>query len=185
MSKMTVNRRDLLLGASALGLSACASISSPPNYVQLDEEAKALRKTLFNTYPPAKKAADNAAAYIIFPNITKAALLIGAMKGEGTLFAKDNIIGHYAVNGATVGIQAGIQNFSMVLFFMTEDAMAEFRASSGLELGMDVEYALPEYGSANMGASSNTYRKPVYALIFNQEGIMVGASLKGAIYTAI
>lgn len=183
MSSFDFTRRNLIIGGGAMALAGCSV--GTPNYERLDTEAEAVRSNLFGRYAPAKQAADNAAGYLIFPNITKAGFMIGGMTGEGALFSKENIIGHYSVKAASVGLQAGIQRFSMVLFFMTPEAMANFRASSGVELGTDIEYALPDYGSLSMGATSNTYRRPVYALIFNQGGVMIGASLKGAIYTAI
>ncbi len=183
MSNFLFDRRSFLAGAGALGLSACAP--SAPNYRILDQESLNVKTRLFNTYAPAKRAAEDAAGYLVFPEITKAGLVVGGMTGEGTLYSKDNVIGHYAVKAGSVGLQAGLQYFSMIVYFMTEEAMANFRAYSGVEIGTDVEYALPDYGSASYGASSATYRKPVYALIFNQGGAMLGASLKGAIYTAI
>ncbi len=182
MSKHFPNRRHILIGAGSLALAGCFG---PPNYQRLDAESQALSSNLFGRYAPARKAAADAAGYLVFPNITKAGFMVGGMTGEGTLFSKGNIIGHYSVKAASVGLQAGLQSFSMILFFMTEDAMADFRASGGVEIGTDVEYALPDYGSLSMGATTNTYRRPVYALIFNQGGVMVGASLKGAIYQAI
>lgn len=176
-------RRGFLVGTSALALVACTTRS--PDYVQLDADAQNVKEQLFQSYPAAKTAARDAAGYLLFPNITKAGLIVGGAVGDGTLYSKGNVIGHYRLNAASWGLQAGVQNFSMILYFMTPEAMADFRESDGVAFGTDIEYTLPDYGSLNIGASSATYNKPVYALIFNQQGVMVGASLNGAIYNQV
>lgn len=181
--RQNITRRGFMISTSALAVAACAP--SEIDYSYLDSTARDVKDRLFINYPEAKSAAEQAAGYIVFPSITKAGLIVGGMTGDGTLFSKSNIIGHYNVKAASWGLQAGIQSFSMILYFMTPEAMATFRESRGVEFGTDVEYTLPKYGSLSIGASSATFNKPVYALIFNQEGIMVGASLKGAIYTQI
>ncbi len=156
-----------------------------PDYAELDQQSMQLRDKLFFEHDEMRKAAKDAAGYIVFPNVTKAGLVVGGMKGDGTLFVKGNIVGHYQVTGASWGLQAGVQSFSMIMYFMTPEALTEFRSSDGFELGTDVEYALPNYGAVSIGASSATYNRPVYALIFDQKGVMVGASLRGAVYRPI
>ncbi len=182
MSITKTNRRGFLIGASSLALTACMAT---PNYNALDQAAIVTKERLFANYPDAKRAAEDAAGYLIFPKVQKAGLIVGGSTGVGTLFSKNNIIGHYELSAASIGLQAGIQEFSLAIFFMTPEAMANFRAGQGIEYGTDIEYALPKYGAISIGASSATYNKPVYALIFNQSGVMVGATLRGAKYSQI
>lgn len=175
-------RREFLILPALAGVAGCSPLGGG-GYGELDRRAKNVRRELFERDPAAKRIADRAAAYIIFPNILKGGLLFGLSHGRGTMFSKGNIISHYSVSGLSAGLQAGLENFSMVLFFMTSDALADFRQSAGFEFGADLEYVVQE-NAMSIGASSVTHQKPVYAMIFNQSGALAGASLEAAKYSA-
>ena len=67
---------------------------------------------------------------------------------------------------------------------MTEEALAEFRASQGWAAGADLEYAINDRG-ANLSAETTTILTPVVAVIFGQAGLIAGASVEGTKYTRI
>ena len=77
-----------------------------------------------------------------------------------------------------------MQSSSHVLFFMTEDALMNFRRSPGWAAGANVQYAIPE-GGETIAAETTTSLAPVIAVIFGQAGLRVGASLEGTKYTRI
>ena len=67
---------------------------------------------------------------------------------------------------------------------MTEEALAEFRASPGWAAGADVEYVANDSG-ANLSAETTTVLSPVIAVVFGQAGLLAGASVEGTKYTRI
>ncbi len=83
-----------------------------------------------------------------------------------------------------MGLQIGVQSTSHVLFFMTDAALAKFRSTDGWEIGVDAEVTFPEAG-LNAGVDSTTFEKPVIAVVFAEDGLLVGASLAGAKYSPI
>ena len=67
---------------------------------------------------------------------------------------------------------------------MTEDALKTFRITDGWEIGADAEvFFRKKVGS--LGFTNNTLKKPIYAIVFGQKGVIAGASLEGAKYSRL
>ena len=62
---------------------------------------------------------DAAHGYVVFPNITKGAVGVGAASGTGRVYEKGVHIGDARVTQLTIGAQLGGQSFSEVIFFET------------------------------------------------------------------
>ena len=76
------------------------------------------------------------------PQITQAGFGFGGAFGKGVLRIADASVDYYSTTQGSVGLQIGAQQYSQVLFFMTQDALAEFRASAGWTAGAGARYAL-------------------------------------------
>jgi lipid-binding SYLF domain-containing protein len=117
------------------------------------------------------------------PLITEAGFGIGGAYGRGALQIRDVTVDYYAAARASFGIQIGAQQYAHALFFMTDQALAEFRSGAGWAVSGDIRYATPEQG-ASLGKES-TELDPVIGLVFGQQGLIAGASLAGVKYTRI
>ena len=91
---------------------------------------------------------------------------------------------YYSTAKASAGVQFGAQQYAHVLFFMTDEALMNFRRSPGWSAGADVEYTLNQNGE-NLSADTTTAMLPIIAVIFGQAGLIAGATLKGTKYTRI
>ena len=118
------------------------------------------------------------------PLMTKAALGAGGAYGRGALIVNGATVDYYSAAQASLGFQIGAQQYAHALFFMTNDALYQFRTSPGWEAGGDIEYALRERGG-NLTATTMTSTAPVIGLVFGQAGLMAGASLEGTKYSRI
>ena len=78
----------------------------------------------------------------------------------------------------------GAQQYAHTLFFMTEEALQEFRTSAGWVAGADIKYALSNIGD-RLSADTITATSPVVAVVYGQAGLIVGATLEGTKYTRI
>ena len=178
-------RRALLTGAAAsLALAACSNGVGSDGAAKLDARADATMAYLETNYPGTRDLGDKAVGTLIMPLITEAGFGIGGSYGRGTLRVNDATVDYYSATQASFGLQAGAQQYAHVLYFMTEEALAEFRASSGLALGADVEYAFNDR-AGNLSAETTTVLSPVVAVIFGQAGLIAGASVEGTKYTRI
>jgi len=83
---------------------------------------------------------------LIIPLVTKAGLGIGGAYGRGCLRINGVTVDYYSVTSGSFGLQIGAQQYAQVLFFMTDEALREFRSSSGWAVGGDVEYVAIDKG---------------------------------------
>jgi lipid-binding SYLF domain-containing protein len=74
-------------------------------------------------------------AYAVFPTIGEAGFIIGGAHGKGRVYAHDKYVGDTSMTQLTVGLQAGGQAFSQIIFFdREEDYSAEDQARSARQI---------------------------------------------------
>ncbi|WP_373357058.1 YSC84-related protein [Pseudoroseicyclus sp. CXY001] len=185
---MTPNRRTLLAGAGAtlasLSLAACGNGIGSPAPTQIDARVDATLQHMFSAYPGTVDISNQAAGMLVMPLITEAGLGLGGSYGRGALRVGGATVDYYLATAASAGLQIGAQQYSHVLFFMTQDALLDFRAGNGWSAGGDIEYAIPSQGEM-LRADALTSLSPVIAVVFAQAGLRVGATVEGTKYTRI
>lgn len=179
-----LNRRNLLLGGAALGLAACSNAVGQDASARLDARVDATRNFLFQNYPGAAPMIQNAKGVLYMPLMTEAGFGFGGAYGQGALRINDATVDYYSATQASVGFQAGAQQYAHVLIFQTDQALSDFRSAPGWVAEADAYYALPARGMA-LGADSITARQPVVAMVFGQSGLMAGASIAGTKYSRV
>lgn len=175
-------RRSFIVAAAATAGCSQARVTSTRE--EIDAQVAQALDVMYATVPGSREVADQAAGILVMPNITEAGLFFGGSYGEGALLIGGAPVDYYSVAGASFGLQIGAQRVSQALFFMTPDSLFQFRTTDGWELGAEAEYtASSSAGSA--GLDTTTVNKPVFALIFNQRGLIAAATLEGAKYSRI
>jgi len=183
---MNIVSRRLFLGSagSALLLSAaCGNGVGGNGGPQIDARVDATRDYLFSRYPGTQDLASQAAGVLFMPLVTEAGFGIGGGYGRGALRVGGVTVDFYSAARATIGFQIGAQQYAHALFFMTPDALSQFRRSPGWAAGADVRYATPDQG-ASLGKET-TELDPVIGMVFGQQGLIAGATLSGVKYTRI
>ncbi|MBK1635659.1 YSC84-related protein [Rhodovulum adriaticum] len=178
-------RRGFLTAAGATSaLAACSNGVGSDGALTIDSRVDNTRNYLFSRYPDAELLANKAQGILWMPLITKAGLGLGGAFGRGALRIDNVTVDYYSATQASIGLQIGAQQYAHALFFMTPEALRDFRAGGGWSAGGDIEYAVRDQGG-NLSARTLTALDPVIALIFGQQGLIVGASLEGTKYTRI
>ena len=179
-----ISRRTLIGSAGAtLALAACGNGVGGNGAAMIDARVDETRNYLFNRYPGTRDLAAKSLGVLYMPLVTEAGFGIGGAFGRGSLRINDATVDYYSAAKATIGFQIGAQQYAHALFFMTQDALTEFRRSPGWAAGADLKYATPEQG-ASLGKDT-TEISPVIALVFGQSGLIAGATLSGTKYTRI
>lgn len=179
------SRRHFALGAMAMtGLAACSNGIGGSGASTIDARVTETLNYMYSTYPQTRSIAQQSAGMLVMPLMTEVGLGIGGSYGRGALQVGGSSVDYYSSSSASAGFQIGGQQYSHVLFFMTQDALLDFRRSNGWALGADVEYALVDQGET-VRAETTTSRAPVIAVVFGQAGFRVGVSLEGTKYTRI
>ncbi|WP_238365196.1 YSC84-related protein [Mesobacterium pallidum] len=184
MTHMT-RRAVTLMGLAAAGTTAaCGNGFGGGNAAQIDARVQSTLGQLYAQYPSASQVAAKATGVLVMPLITEAGLGIGGGYGRGALLIDGATVDYYSAAKGNIGLQIGAQQYSHVLFFMTDDALLNFRRSPGWAAGADVEYAVPTEGGA-LATETTTALAPVIAFLFGQAGLRIGATLEGTKYTRI
>lgn len=127
---------------------------------------------------------DNAAGYLVFPRVIKVGVGIGGEAGEGALIADGETAGYYRTMAGSFGFQLGAQAKSIVIAFMTADALDQFRNSAGWKVGVDGSVALIDMGAAK-AIDTDNIQDPVVGFIFGAKGLMYNLTLEGTKITKI
>ncbi len=172
----------VLLAGSAL--AGCANGVGSDGGAIVDARADSTLQYLYTTYPGTQDLGSRAAGMLVMPVVTEAGLGLGGSYGTGVLRVGNSTVDYYSAAAASVGLQIGAQQYSHVLFFMTQDALAQFRQSPGWVAGADIEYAINAQGEV-LRADTTTSLSPVIAVVFAQSGLRLGATLEGTKYTRI
>ncbi|WP_425074731.1 YSC84-related protein [Sagittula sp. S175] len=182
---MTFSRREVFFGLGATSLvAACGNGVGNRNAATIDARVDSTLSQLFNDYPGTRDLAGKAVGLLVMPVVTEIGLGLGGGGGTGALRVGGATVDYYSMLKASGGLQIGAQQYSHVLFFMTTEAMENFRRSPGYAAGANVFYATPSKGE-NLAAETTTTLAPVIAVIFGQSGLRVGATLEGVKYTRI
>src|SRR5690625_2068490 len=129
--------RYIVLILAAMGLAACSTMgmgggtaqnTTQPQAELASEAASLLQQQM--SQPPQKRIPTdliaNARCIGVFPSIIKAGLIIGGHRGKGLISCRQDSGGFgkaapviYAITGGSVGLQAGVQQSSVILLFET------------------------------------------------------------------
>ncbi|PZX18498.1 Las17-binding protein actin regulator [Palleronia aestuarii] len=179
------SRRAVLTGATAsLVLAACDNGVSSRGASTIDARVESTLSYLYTTYPDTIALRDKSTGILVMPLVTEAGLGVGGSYGRGALLVDGLPIDYYSATQASVGLQIGAQQYAHVLFFMTDDALYDFRNSPGWVAGADVQYAVNDRGG-NLSTTTTTALSPVIGVVFGQAGLIAGASLRGTKYNRI
>jgi lipid-binding SYLF domain-containing protein len=180
-----LSRRGVVLGLGASTvLAACGNPIGSDGASRLDARVDVARDFLRNTYPSLGELFQNARGILYIPVVTEAGLFLGGAYGQGALRIQDVTVDYYSATRASFGLQIGAQQYAHALFFMTEQALSDFRMSEGWAASADLRYATLTQGGS-MGAETTTQFAPVIAVVFGQSGILAGATLAGVKYARI
>ncbi len=121
---------------------------------------------------------------LVFPSVIKAGLGIGGEYGEGALRIGGSSVEYYSTAAASIGFQIGAQSKTVVLVFLEQPALENFRSSSGWKAGVDGSIAVVKWG---VGEDINTIdiEDPIVGFVFSNKGLMYNLTLEGSKFTKL
>tara|TARA_B100000780_G_scaffold194163_1_gene136933 strand:+ start:1330 stop:1881 length:552 start_codon:yes stop_codon:yes gene_type:complete len=126
----------------------------------------------------------NSIAQIVFPKAIKLGLILGGNYSEGFIIKDDQVLGRVRMTGGNLGPQFGGQQYSQIMYIMTENKLNEFMSSDSFGLQGTVSYAENGASKTTVIATQDNLNE-VYTLIFNQTGYLAGMTLDGIVYSVI
>ncbi len=122
---------------------------------------------------------NRAEGVLVFPSVIKAGMVVGGEYGEGALRIGGKTAGYYSTAGASVGFQLGAQSKSVVVVFLTKQALNKFRHSDGWKVGVDGSVAVIKWGVGE-DINSIEIKDPVVGFIFSNKGLMYNLTFEGS-----
>lgn len=169
---------------------------SPSGYAE-DNYAASIKA--FKAADETKPFFKNAYGYALFPTIGKGGLGIGAAHGSGQVYVADKVSGKTSMTQVSIGLQAGGQAYSQIIFFQDKRAYDDF-TSGNFEFGAQATaVAITASLQASAGSTGSTagaapggtagkqakinYQKGMAVFTYAKGGLMYEASLGGQKYT--
>jgi lipid-binding SYLF domain-containing protein len=118
---------------------------------------------------------DHAAGYAVFPDVGKGGFIAGGAYGKGVVYQGRDIVGFADMSEATVGFQAGGQEFSELIIFQNEDALNRFRDRGGYGLAAEASAVALKPGAA----AQAEYKRGVMVFALTNSGLMAEAAVAG------
>lgn len=184
---MDVRKPLYAVAVSAMCLSIILScILTKDSYAatakEIDVSVDVALKRFQNEIKGGKEFIKSAKGVLVFPSVYKAGFVIGGEYGEGALRIGGKTVDYYNTVAGSWGLQIGAQKKTVILAFMTAQALKDFRNSSGWKAGVDGSVALITVGAGESIDSTNI-KDPIVGFVFGQKGLMANLTLEGSKFT--
>jgi lipid-binding SYLF domain-containing protein len=173
---MSILRSTLssLAVALTLAMPATAEVPAVVSSAKDESDAAAVIAKFKEKDPALARVFAESAGYVVFPTVAKGGLGIGGARGKGYVYKHGRLIGRSTLTQLSIGLQAGGQAYSEVIFFKDEGALENFE---GGHLKLDAQasaVALTARAAADLA-----YRDGVAIVTMAEGGLMYEASVGG------
>lgn len=127
----------------------------------------------------AHELANKSVGLLVFPSVVKAGFGFGGEYGEGALLIRGRTADYYNLISASFGFQLGVQERSVIIAFMTPEALDQFRRTAGWKIGADASVAIVTLGIGG-SIDTNKITSPVVGFILDPKGLMYNLTLEGS-----
>jgi lipid-binding SYLF domain-containing protein len=176
-----------LIGAACITLAAVSVFASDLNKEQkrLEESGVVMQEVLNVPDNIPHELLEKAECVIVFPNLKKAAFIVGAEYGRGAMVCRTGekfrgpwgAPAMYALEGASIGFQIGGEGTDLILLVMNDRGM-ESILSSKVKLGADASVAAGPKGR-DASADTDAWMRAEILSYSRSRGLFAGVSVEG------
>ena len=171
----------LMVGSLALALSPfLASTSSARSKTpqEINTQVDAALALFSQQVKGGEQLLHSAKGVLVMPNVVKAGLGLGGEYGEGALRVHGKTVAYYNIAGGSMGFEIGAEKKDLVLLFLQDEALQQFRTSSNWTAGFDAAVTFVDTGKEGY-TDTQAMNTPVIAFAFGERGLMFDASIEG------
>lgn len=151
---------------------------------EIEAGVNATLERFYRNIGGARELAQKAVGVLVFPSVVKAGFGIGGEYGEGALRIRGRTVDYYNMVSASIGFQLGVQERSVIIMFMTPQALDQFQRTAGWKIGADASVAIITLGVGG-SIDTNKITSPVVGFVLDPKGLMYNLTLEGSKITRI
>jgi lipid-binding SYLF domain-containing protein len=137
---------------------------------------------------------NNCYAYAVFPTIGAGGLVVGGARGTGHVYVHDRLVGETTMTQLSIGLQAGGQAYSEIIFFQDKRDLDEFQsgkfefnagasaiaitASASASVGTD-RVSSQASREATDATTNGNYQTGMAVFTIAKSGLMFAANIAG------
>ena len=171
-----------------IGLLAMGCDTAPASYAersQLSDDAASALQQANAADASLRPFLRNSAGYVVFAHVAKGGAVVGGSYGRGTVYAgndlmgfSDRLVGYADLTQATVGLQAGGQEFREIVVFQSQADLDRFQRGN-LSLAANLSAVALKTGAAGTAK----YTDGVAVFVQPIGGLMFEAAVGGQQFT--
>lgn len=172
-----------------LALAACAGPGDQSGAQRLVDRSTLAVESIMTSAsgPTVANTLKSARAVIICPEVFKAGFFFGGEGGGCVMVARAaqgswSDPAFYTIGSGSFGLQAGIENSSIMIMIMNDKALNAV-INSQFKIGADAAIAVANYGAGVGGATTANFNADIVTFAENR-GLFAGVSLNGALLSA-
>ncbi len=139
------------------------------------KDAEKAKAAFLEANPKLQGYFDDAKAYVIFPNVGKGAMIIGAASGNGAVYERGVLVGMASMKQLDIGAQVGGKAYSELIFLKTDKAVQEFMDDK-FRFGSNISAIAANQSPPSFNV---TYTDGVAVFTLPKEGLMAEVSVGG------
>ena len=176
---VVMSRQQWLVALASLifAFPAAADFAADPDDRRQVNAATAIER-MRSRIPRSEQFFEDAYGIAVLTSVTRIGIGFGGAYGRGIVIEGDTVIGRTGFWQFTSGLQAGIRNFTMVLFFKDKEAL-EYYKEGKLQFMGQAGLAVATVGIAG----TPTYNEGVAIITMTRLGLMGEFSYSGARFT--
>jgi lipid-binding SYLF domain-containing protein len=176
---IAITRAFFLAALAATAFLVANPHRAEASATQINADANAALQSFVRQIGGARELANKATGVLVFPSVVKAGFGFGGEYGEGVMIVHGKPAGYYNLVSASFGFQLGVQERSVIIMFMTPEALRSFDRTAGWKVGVDGSVAIITIGAGG-AIDSNNIASPVIGFVLDPKGLMYNLTLEGS-----
>lgn len=151
-----------------------AAPKSSSDRMALEDKAAATLRSMTAQDASLRPFLDQAAGYVVFPDVGKGALIVGGAHGRGVLYQNGRPSGFVELQQASIGAQAGAQSYAELIVFENQRDVDRVRGGT-YTVGANASAIALTAGAA----AATQFRDGVSVFVQPRGGVMAELSVSG------
>ncbi|MDQ7086169.1 MAG: YSC84-related protein [Sulfurovum sp.] len=151
---------------------------------EIDSDANGALSVFYNEIYGSQAYLEKAKGYIVFSDVSEAGFFIGGKYGEGALRIAGKTQGYYSITSASMGFQAGMQKYSLIIVFTSDNALQKFVSNDDWDTGLDINIAMADWNN-DEELDDIDFGSNMIGFVFDSTGMMGNFTMEGTRFEKI